>query len=100
MPHMAASLEKRGAATCFTAFYAMIQLRSNAFRDRRFSSRVLLPNEAHQFLSIPPESRLHLSERLSLNQPVIEIASVAEGIHIPVMPPLTAYYFRVSIIEK
>ena len=59
--------------------------------------RVLLPGQALEFLNINGNSRLHLSECLSTNQSAVEITSVSDGICIPVIPPLTAYYFSISM---
>jgi glycosidase len=58
--------------------------------------RILLPDEAIEFLNIHRDSRMMLKEHLSANQPAIEIANLTDGIRLPAIPPLNAYYFSIS----
>ena len=56
--------------------------------------RIFIPDEALPWMDLHPEDRLRLDEQLFLSQ--LTVAMTSEGCLIPAIPPLTAYYFRIS----
>lgn len=56
--------------------------------------RVLLPDEAFEFLQLDRKFPIQLTDRLSAEPRVMEVAHIAHGIPIPSVAPLTAHYLQ------
>ena len=73
---------------------------ANLHRDEAFRDvQVVIPPQALELLGWEPEQRIVLADRLS-SSPALCITMPAREITLPVIPPLTPYYFEVTPLGR
>ncbi len=62
--------------------------------------RVDLPPAALDFLRLPAEAPLKLTDRLAVEPSSFTLAGLAEGVTVAVVPPLTACYLEIEVRDR
>jgi len=56
---------------------------------------IAIPPDAAAWLGLPPNGNVTFAERLS-SSPSLRLTGPLGGLTLPVVPPLTPYYFEIS----